>query len=91
MERLASDDYHRFVKFAYVTVRNVHSAEDCVQEAFFTAIRKAHQYRGESTIDTWFTTILLNTCRTFRRSKIPKTGLKFFRPQFWPTLENISA
>lgn len=38
-------------------------AEDVVQEAWLTAIRKIDEFKGISTFKTWITGILLNLCR----------------------------
>lgn len=66
---LAKDEYDKFIRFAFIIVKDTHSSEDCVQEAFFTALNKCHHFKGNSSLHTWFTTILLNQCRTYLRSK----------------------
>ena len=48
-----------------VAVRILHHPEDAadaVQEALVAAYRGAHTYRGDATVGTWLTRILLNRC-----------------------------
>jgi RNA polymerase sigma-70 factor (ECF subfamily) len=48
-----------------VAVRILHHPEDAadaVQEALVAAYRGAHTYRGDATVRTWLTRILLNRC-----------------------------
>ena len=43
------------------------AAEDVAQEAFVRAYRALDRFRGESTLATWFTRILVNEARRHRR------------------------
>lgn len=44
------------------TLRNPDDAADAVQEALVAAYRRAHSYRGESSVRTWLHRILVNNC-----------------------------
>jgi RNA polymerase sigma-70 factor, ECF subfamily len=44
------------------------TADDIIQEAFVRAFRRLDQFRGESTLRTWLTSIVVSSaCRTLRR------------------------
>lgn len=47
---------------------DAHAAEDSVQEAFLSAIRKADSFRGDSNLGAWLTRIALNHAYSSLRS-----------------------
>jgi len=47
---------------AYRMLRNVGDAEDAVQEAFISAYRAFHRFKGESKVSTWLYRIVVNAC-----------------------------
>ena len=47
---------------AYRMLRNVEDAEDAVQEAFISAYRAFHRFKGESKVSTWLYRIVVNAC-----------------------------
>ena len=49
-------------------LRDIHLAEDAVQETFLKAYRSMNRFRGECSEHTWLMRIAINTCRDFRRS-----------------------
>lgn len=55
-------------------VRNDADAEDVLQEAYISAYRRLHQFRGDSRLATWLTRIVINQAlcriRTRRRDKV---------------------
>lgn len=46
---------------------------DAVQEAFATAVRKRHSYRGDGSIEAWVWRIVVNTARGSRRRSDRRT------------------
>jgi RNA polymerase sigma factor (sigma-70 family) len=57
----------RLFRLARATLRNDAEAEDALQEAYFTAYRRLHQYRGEAALETWLSRVVLNECLARRR------------------------
>lgn len=49
-------------------LRDIHLAEDAVQETFLKAYRAMSCFRGECSEHTWLMRIAINTCRDMRRS-----------------------
>ena len=47
---------------AYRMLRNVADAEDAVQEAFISAYRSFHRFKGQSKVSTWLYRIVVNAC-----------------------------
>ena len=54
---------------AYRILRNAEDAEETVQDAFFKAYKKIHQYNGDSRFSSWFLKIVYNLSLTKTRKK----------------------
>jgi RNA polymerase sigma-70 factor (ECF subfamily) len=54
---------------AYRLLRNAADAEDAVQDALLSACKHLDQFRGESQIFTWLTTIVFNSARMRLRQR----------------------
>jgi RNA polymerase sigma-70 factor (ECF subfamily) len=52
----------RLYRLARATLKDDAEAEDALQEAYLRAYRSMAQYRGDSTLSTWLSRILLNEC-----------------------------
>ncbi|WP_088143176.1 RNA polymerase sigma factor [Achromobacter xylosoxidans] len=52
----------RLYRLARATLRNDADAEDALQEAYLAAYRSMDRFRGESTLFTWLSRLLLNEC-----------------------------
>jgi len=52
-----------FYKIAYRLLGNAADAEDAVQDALLAAYKHLHQFRGQSQMSTWLTTIVCNCAR----------------------------
>mgnify|MGYP001026364489 CR=1 FL=1 len=52
----------RLYRLARATLRNDADAEDALQEAYLAAYRNIDRFRGESTLFTWLSRLLLNEC-----------------------------
>lgn len=58
---------------AYRILRNAEEAEETVQDAFFKAFKKIHQFKGDSKFSSWFLKIVYNLSLTKTRKKRIKT------------------
>jgi len=54
---------------AYRILRNAEEAEETVQDAFFKAYKKIHQYKGDAKFASWFLKIVYNLSLTKTRKK----------------------
>lgn len=52
----------RLYRLARATLRNDADAEDALQEAYLAAYRHMGKFRGESTLFTWLSRLVLNEC-----------------------------
>ena len=53
----------------FMSDTNEEFTADLIQETWITALQKLDTFKGESTLKTWLTGILLNKCREKRREK----------------------
>jgi RNA polymerase sigma-70 factor (ECF subfamily) len=60
-----------FYRCAFRLLGNAADAEDAVQEAFLAAYKHINQFRGQSQISTWLTTIVRN-CALMQLRKRPR-------------------
>lgn len=56
-------------------LRNYDDAEDAVQLALMKAIRCKNQFRGESTVSTWLSRIVINEALQMRRRAFRRNGV----------------
>lgn len=53
------------------TMRNGEEAADALQDAYISAFRRAHTFRGDSQVTTWLYRIVVNACLDrIRRNKV---------------------
>lgn len=52
----------RLFRLARATMRDDAEAEDALQEAYLLAYRRMGQFRGEATLGTWLSRLVLNEC-----------------------------
>ena len=57
----------RLYRLARASLREASDAKDALQEAYLAAYRALGQFRGDSTLATWLSRIVLNECLTRRR------------------------
>lgn len=69
MEELLSRRLPYFHGLAYRFLGNVADAEDAVQDAFLTAYKHLNQFRGESQLSTWLSSIVCNCARMRLRGR----------------------
>lgn len=68
--RILSSRLPSLYKGAYRVLGNAADAEDAVQDALLAAYTHLDQFRGQSQISTWLTTIVLNCARMQLRRRI---------------------
>lgn len=80
MEELVSSHRALFFKRAYRVLGNAADAEDAVQDACFSAFRHLEQFRGESQMSTWLTTIVSNCARMQLRRRVQQAHVSLEEP-----------
>lgn len=68
VSRMVQEHGTRLLRFACLYLKDLHLAEDAVQEAFLKASQGYARFRGDSSELTWLTAITLNCCRSMQRS-----------------------
>src|SRR5246500_5533335 len=63
MQHVLSRSLPSFYRRAYRLLGNTADAEDAVQDALLAAYKHLHQFRGQSQLSTWLTTIVCNCAR----------------------------
>ena len=58
----------QLLRLCTLYLKDVHLAEDAVQDTFLKAWRSREQFRGESSAKTWLTRIAINVCKGYLRS-----------------------
>jgi RNA polymerase sigma factor (sigma-70 family) len=59
----------RFRRIALRLLGNIADAEDAVQDAFVSAFAHLDQFRGQATMSTWLTSIVINAARMKLRQR----------------------
>jgi RNA polymerase sigma-70 factor (ECF subfamily) len=59
----------RATRIAYQYLRDVHDADEAVQDAFVKVFAHITSYREELPFDVWFTRILVNGCLDLRKAR----------------------
>lgn len=80
MEELVSSRRAVFFKRAYRVLGNAADAEDAVQDALFSAFKHLEQFRGESQMSTWLTTIVCNCARMQLRRRVNQVHVSLEEP-----------
>ena len=66
--RLLDDWGDRLLRLCTLYLKDVHLAEDAVQETLLKAWRHADTFRGGGSEITWITRIAINVCKSYLRS-----------------------
>ena len=66
--RLLDDWGDRLLRLCTLYLKDVHLAEDAVQETLLKAWRNADRFHGQSSEITWITRIAINVCKSYLRS-----------------------
>lgn len=67
IELVYRDQFQRFLHVASAITRDVDSGADAVQEAFASAVRYRHGFRGECPLEAWLWRLVVNSARTHGR------------------------
>src|SRR5258708_15840634 len=70
LQRVLSLYLPSFYRCALRVLGNRDDAEDAVQEALLAAYKHLHQFRGQSQMSTWLTTIVCNCARMQLRNRL---------------------
>lgn len=70
LETLYRERFHRFLRLAEGFCGDLELARDVVQEAFASAIRSRHTFRGEATIEVWVWQMVVNGARKAARARV---------------------
>src|SRR5579863_19763 len=75
LEQILASGQPSLYRRAYRILGNAADAEDAVQDALLAAYTHLDQFRGQSQISTWLTTILVNCARLQlrRRPRCPRS------------------
>lgn len=68
LARLLDSWGDRLLRLCTLYLKDVHLAEDAVQETLIRAWQNAGAFRGESSETTWITRIAVNVCKSYLRS-----------------------
>src|ERR1043166_796478 len=66
---LVASQQRRAVRIAYHYLRDVHDADEAVQDAFVKVFTHMTSYREELPFEVWFTRILVNGCLDIRKAR----------------------
>ena len=66
---LVDRQQRRAVRIAYQYLRDVHDADEAVQDAFVKVFTHMTSYREELPFEVWFTRILVNGCLDLRKTR----------------------
>jgi len=66
---LVARQQRRAVRIAYTYLRDVHDADEAVQDAFVKVFTHITSYREDLPFEVWFTRILVNACLDLRKSR----------------------
>lgn len=66
----------RLFRVARAVIGEDSEAEDVLQESYMRAYHKLDSFRGDSSLSTWLTTIVLNEARGRLRKRRPTVGLE---------------
>jgi len=74
-ERLMRQHNRRLYRLARVTLRNDGDAEDALQEVYLRAFHAMGSFRGESSLATWLSQLVMNECLGRLRKQARRDGL----------------
>lgn len=66
---LVAHQQRRAARIAYQYLRDVHDADEAVQDAFVKVFTHITSYREDLPFEVWFTRILVNACLDLRKSR----------------------
>lgn len=78
--------YNNMYSIAYRYLNNNEDIKDVLQESFINAIRKIDQFRGQSALKTWLTTIVINNC--LMRIRAEKRNMEVPAEDYMPRFDS---
>jgi RNA polymerase sigma-70 factor (ECF subfamily) len=66
---LVASQQRRSVRLAYQYLRDMHDADEAVQDAFVKVFTHITSYREDLPFEVWFTRILVNACLDLRKAR----------------------
>lgn len=74
-ERLMQQYNQRLYRLARVTLRHDGDAEDALQDAYLQAYRAMGNFRGEASLATWLSQLVMNECLNRLRKQARRDGI----------------
>lgn len=74
IDELVSEYGNSIYRMCFLYLKDLHLAEDAVQETFIKVYTCYPQFRGDSDIKTWIMRIAINVCKNYQRSSWWKMG-----------------
>ncbi len=68
-EKIYSENAQSIKRLCYLYLKDINLAEDATQETFIKAYRKINTFNYKSSVNTWLTSIAINTCKNIMRQK----------------------
>lgn len=68
-EEIYREHSQSIIRLCYLYLKDLPLAEDATQETFIKAYRKLSLFKNKSSINTWLTSIAINTCKNIMRQK----------------------
>lgn len=88
---LVSRHQDRLWRLALRTMRNAEDAADALQDAYISAFRRAHTFRGDAQVTTWLHRIVVNACLDrIRRKKVRQASALPENLDRWDTMATPS-
>ncbi len=92
IESIYREHADRFRRVAYGVVRDVHAADDVVQDAFARAVVRRSSFRGRGDVTAWIWRIVVNTAISRqRRATLDRRMLELLRLTREPQSEGADA
>lgn len=74
IDSLIADYGNAIFRMCFLYLKDIHLAEDAVQDTFIKVYKGYPQFKGDSDIKTWIMRIAINVCKNYRRSSWWKIG-----------------
>ncbi|MDD3365368.1 MAG: sigma-70 family RNA polymerase sigma factor, partial [Syntrophomonas sp.] len=68
INELVSEYGNSLLRMCFLYLKDIHLAEDAVQETFLKVYKNHPQFKGDSEVKTWIMRIAINVCKNYLRS-----------------------
>ncbi len=79
-EQLYTRYYNLFLKLCARYARDMHDAEQLMQDSFLKIFNHIHDYSGKGSFEGWMRRIVVNTCLDYLKSKYLKSAMQLYFP-----------